>query len=54
MGGALCVENMDRRQVAEFIPEHVPLILETPVPEDRIESEMDRVREALRVFSLAT
>jgi hypothetical protein len=42
------------RQVAELIPEHVPLILETPVPEDRIESEMQRVREALPVLSLTT
>jgi hypothetical protein len=42
------------RQVAEFIPEHVPLILETPVPEDRIESEMERAREALPVLSLTT
>ena len=42
------------QQVAEFIPEHVPLILETPVPEDRIESEMERVREALPVLSLTT
>jgi len=40
------------RQVAEFIPEHVPLILETPVPEDQIESEMARVREALPVLAL--
>jgi hypothetical protein len=42
------------QQVAEFIPEHVPLILETPVPEDRIDSEMERVREALPVLSLTT
>jgi hypothetical protein len=42
------------RQIAEFIPEHVPLILETPVQEDRIESEMERAREPLPVFSLIT
>lgn len=43
--------NAVRRAI---IPEHVPLILETPVPEDRIESEMQRVREALPVLSLTT
>jgi hypothetical protein len=40
------------RQVAEFIPEHVPLILDTPVPEDQIESEIVRIRDALPVLAL--
>lgn len=35
------------KQVAELIPEDVPLILETPVGEDQIESEMELARGAL-------
>ena len=41
------------RQVAELIPENVPLILETPVCEDQIESEMAIVREALPLLAYA-
>jgi hypothetical protein len=35
------------QEVAHFIPRHVPLILETPVTEDDIDSEIAKVREAL-------
>jgi len=35
------------REVAQLIPEQVPLILETPVSESDIEAEIDKVREAL-------
>jgi hypothetical protein len=35
------------REVAQLIPEQVPLILETPVSENDIEAEIDKVREAL-------
>lgn len=35
------------REVAQLIPEHVPLILETPVGESEIEAEIDKVRQAL-------
>jgi hypothetical protein len=35
------------REVAHLIPEHVPLILETPVTEADMESEIAKVREAL-------
>jgi hypothetical protein len=35
------------RQVAQLILEGVPLVLETPVEEDEMESEMAKVREAL-------
>ena len=35
------------REVAHLIPEHVPLILETPVTEEDMESEIAKVREAL-------
>ena len=35
------------QEVADLIPDDIPLILETPVPEGRIGLEMDRVREAL-------
>ncbi|HXN47920.1 MAG TPA: hypothetical protein VN893_14835 [Bryobacteraceae bacterium] len=41
------------RQVAELIPENVPLILETPVCEGQIESEMAIVREALPLLAYA-
>lgn len=37
------------QEVAHLIPESVPLILETPVPEGDIEEEIARVREALPV-----
>jgi hypothetical protein len=37
------------REVAHLIPEHVPLILETPVTEEDMESEIAKVREALPV-----
>jgi len=37
------------QEVASMIPEDIPVILETPVPEDQIEFEMERAREALRV-----
>jgi len=35
------------QEVADLIPDDIPLILETPVPEGEIAFEMDRVREAL-------
>ena len=35
------------QEVADLIPDEIPLILETPVPEGQIPFEMDRVREAL-------
>lgn len=35
------------QEVADMIPENVPIILETPVSEDKIESEMKRALEAL-------
>jgi hypothetical protein len=35
------------QEVADLIPDHIPLILETPVSEGQIALEMDRVREAL-------
>ncbi|MBK5291132.1 MAG: hypothetical protein JJE04_05460 [Acidobacteriia bacterium] len=35
------------QEVAHLIPAHVPLILETPVAEDQMESEIAKVREAL-------
>lgn len=35
------------QEVADLIPDDVPLILETPVPEDQIAFELDRVNEAL-------
>lgn len=35
------------REVAHLIPSHVPLILETPVKEEDIASEIAKVREAL-------
>lgn len=34
------------RQVAEWLPDRVPLILETPVAPDQIDEELDRAREA--------
>lgn len=37
------------QEVAHLIPESVPLILETPVPEGDIEAEIAKVREALPV-----
>ena len=35
------------QEVAHLVPEDVPLILETPVAEDRIEAEIAKVRSAL-------
>ena len=35
------------QEVADLIPDDIPLILETPVPEEQMAFEMDRVREAL-------
>ena len=35
------------RDVAELIPEPIPIILETPVPEERVEREIDRAIDAL-------
>ena len=35
------------QEVARLIPELVPLVLETPVAEDEMESEMAKVRDAL-------
>ena len=37
------------REVAQLIPEHVPLILETPVSENEIDFEVEKVRETLRL-----
>lgn len=37
------------QQVAHLIPEHIPLILETPVTEGSMELEIARVREALPI-----
>jgi len=37
------------QEVADMIPENVPIILETPVSEDQIESEMERALESLSV-----
>jgi hypothetical protein len=37
------------QEVGGMIPEDIPVILETPVPEDQIEFEMERAREALPV-----
>jgi len=35
------------REVAHLIPEHIPLILETPIPEPQIDAEIDRALSAL-------
>jgi hypothetical protein len=35
------------QEVARLIPERVPLVLETPIAEDKMESEMAKVREAI-------
>ena len=35
------------QEVAEMIPEDVPIILETTIPEDKMESEIERALEAL-------
>jgi hypothetical protein len=35
------------QEVAHLIPSHVPLILETPVREENIDSEIAKVRQAL-------
>ena len=37
------------QEIATLIPEDVPIILETPVPEDQIEFEITQAMEALRV-----
>jgi hypothetical protein len=37
------------REVASMIPEHVPIILETPVFQNQIETEIQRALEALPV-----
>ena len=34
------------QEVARLIPEQIPLILETPVTEEEMESEVSKVREA--------
>ncbi|HVN82824.1 MAG TPA: hypothetical protein VMW38_27825 [Terriglobia bacterium] len=41
------------QEVADLIPEYIPLILETPVPAEQIEAEMERAREALPVHEQA-
>jgi endonuclease IV len=41
------------QELADMIPESVPIILETPVPENRIEHEMRRAIEALPIGALA-
>jgi hypothetical protein len=35
------------QEAAEMIPEDVPIILETAIPEDKMESEIERALEAL-------
>ena len=35
------------QEVADLIPDDIPLILETPVPEEQITFEIGRVREAI-------
>ena len=35
------------QEVAPLIPEEVPIILETPVPEDQIEFEVEQAADAL-------
>jgi hypothetical protein len=42
------------REVAHLIPEHVPLILESPVTEREMEQEIARVLEALPLVQAAT
>jgi endonuclease IV len=37
------------QEVAEMIPDNIPIILETTIPEDRMESEVKRASEALSV-----
>lgn len=37
------------REVAHMIPESIPIVLETPVREDQIQSEIERAAEALPV-----
>ena len=37
------------QEVAILVPESVPVILETPVTEDRMDFEIERAREALSV-----
>ena len=39
------------QQVAHLIPEHIPLILETPVLLDEMELEIERVRQALPIHA---
>jgi hypothetical protein len=39
------------REIAEFIPENVPVILETPVSEDQIDTEIERARTALSALT---
>ncbi len=41
------------QQIAHLIPEHIPLILETPVSCNDMEAEMEQVREALPVETLS-
>ena len=41
------------REVAPLLRQDVPVILETPVTEDRIESEIQRAREALPTYAHA-
>ena len=40
------------QEVADLIPEEVPIILETPVPEDKLLPEMERALEALPVCQM--
>jgi len=42
------------RDVAELIPTDIPIILETPVREERIMEEISKAAEALPVRELAT
>ena len=41
------------REVAHLLRQDVPVILETPVTEDRIESEIQRAKEALPAYAYA-
>jgi endonuclease IV len=41
------------REVAHLIPAEIPLILETPTAPENLMIEMDRVRDALPIFTTA-
>ncbi len=47
------VSEMGFQEVAHLIPEHIPLILETPVAESEMEAEIAKVRSALPLIRAA-